>query len=380
MLWDIFCRVIDNFGDIGVCWRLGADLAARGHSVRLWVDDASALRWMAPGADEGQWPGIRVLAWEQSQSAQALHPMPCADVWIEAFGCDIPEPFVAHYAQAMAGFGTGAAHGDSRVQPVWINLEYLSAEPYVERSHGLPSPVMQGPAKGWTKHFFYPGFSAQTGGLLREQALTAAWQAADAASRAQFFMQIGVPWRGERVMSLFCYEPPLLKAMLEHLAESAEPVLLLVTPGRAGQALRAVWGKETRFGHLQIHFLPTLTQVHYDHLLAVCDINFVRGEDSVLRALWAGRPFVWHIYPQDDQAHAPKLEAFMEKLRFSAAVRKLHRAWNGLPETPTESPALLPLNADAGEEWLARVQAARLQLFKLPDLGTSLLQFVQKNR
>jgi hypothetical protein len=20
--WDIFCRVIDNFGDIGVCWRL----------------------------------------------------------------------------------------------------------------------------------------------------------------------------------------------------------------------------------------------------------------------------------------------------------------------------------------------------------------------
>ncbi|MEO7887531.1 MAG: elongation factor P maturation arginine rhamnosyltransferase EarP, partial [Polaromonas sp.] len=41
--WDIFCKVIDNFGDIGVCWRLAADLASRGHKVRLWVDDASAL-------------------------------------------------------------------------------------------------------------------------------------------------------------------------------------------------------------------------------------------------------------------------------------------------------------------------------------------------
>ena len=51
--WDIFCQVIDNFGDIGVCWRLAADLAARGHQVRLWVDDASALHWMAPQGAAG---------------------------------------------------------------------------------------------------------------------------------------------------------------------------------------------------------------------------------------------------------------------------------------------------------------------------------------
>jgi len=59
MQWDLFCRVIDNFGDIGVCWRLAADLAGRGEAVRLWTDDAGALAWMAPqGA-----PGVQVCAW-----------------------------------------------------------------------------------------------------------------------------------------------------------------------------------------------------------------------------------------------------------------------------------------------------------------------------
>ncbi len=59
MHWDLFCRVIDNFGDIGVCWRLAADLGARGESVRLWVDDASALAWMAPQGSAG----VEVLRW-----------------------------------------------------------------------------------------------------------------------------------------------------------------------------------------------------------------------------------------------------------------------------------------------------------------------------
>lgn len=380
MLWDIFCRVIDNFGDIGVCWRLSADLATRGHTVRLWVDDASALRWMAPGALEGQRPGIQVLAWAQSQSAQALQSMPCADVWIEAFGCDVPEPFVTHYARALAISGFDAAQIGTSATPVWINLEYLSAEPYVERSHGLPSPVMQGPAKGWTKHFFYPGFGTKTGGLLREQTLAAAWQPPDAAARAQFFSRIGVQWQGERVLSLFCYEPPVLKAVLERLAGLPEPLLLLVTPGRASNAVRALLGTETTWDRLQISHLPTLTQTDYDGLLTHCDLNFVRGEDSVLRALWAGRPFIWHIYPQDDQAHAHKLEAFLETLHFSAAVCRLHRAWNGLLATAPDTDTLQPLNASAGEEWQAQVLAARQQLFKLPDLSTSLLQFVQKKR
>jgi uncharacterized repeat protein (TIGR03837 family) len=380
MLWDIFCRVIDNFGDIGVCWRLSADLAARGNTVRLWVDDSSALQWMAPGALQGQWPGVAVLAWEHSLQANRLQTLPLADAWVEAFGCDIPEPFVAHYAQALAAAPHDPQAQTARKRPVWLNLEYLSAESYVERCHGLPSPVMQGPAKGWSKTFFYPGFSAKTGGLLREQTLPDTGQPPSAAERAQFFSALGMDWQGERVLSLFCYEPPLLQALLDTLAASPQPVCLLVTAGRASAAVRALVGAQTAVGQLQIKHLPLLTHPAYDRLLASCDLNFVRGEDSVLRALWAGQPFVWHIYPQEDQAHVAKLEAFLEQMQCSEAVCRLHRAWNGLPATLPDGSGLLALHTDAIEQWRQEVQAARQSLLKLDDLGTKLLQFVTENR
>ena len=146
MLWDLYCRVIDNYGDIGVCWRLGADLASRGEEVRLWVDDPSPLSWMAPVVH----PGVKVLRW--TGDAPPLAP---GEVVIEAFGCDPPPAFVERMASAAR-------------PPVWVNLEYLSAEAYVERSHGLPSPQSSGPGVGLTKWFYYPGFTPATGGLLRE--------------------------------------------------------------------------------------------------------------------------------------------------------------------------------------------------------------------
>ena len=153
--WDIFCQVIDNFGDIGVCWRLATGLAAQGQQVRLWVDDASALQWMAPeGCDE-----VEVHPWTQPLVLDGLAP---CDVLVEAFGCTVAPEFIAHCAQQIS------AGGQKQPQPVWINLEYLSAEPYAERCHAMPSPVMGGPAAGWTKWFFYPGFTPGTGGLLRE--------------------------------------------------------------------------------------------------------------------------------------------------------------------------------------------------------------------
>ena len=239
---------------------------------------------------------------------------------------------------------------------------------------------MSGPAKGWTKYFFYPGFSAHTGGLLREQGMKADAAPPDASQRAAFFLALGIPWQGERVVSLFCYEPLLLQALLQQLAASNEPVRLLVTPGRATEAVQAVLGEQTQLGQLQVNYLPLLTQLLYDQLLACCNVNFVRGEDSVLRAIWAGKPFVWHIYPQQDLAHEAKLDAFMEQLQFSAAVRMLHRAWNGLPGTHADALAVASLPVEAIKKWRDEVHAARQRLFDLGDMTTSLLQFALKKR
>lgn len=377
LLWDVFCRVIDNFGDIGVCWRLCADLAAHGHTLRLWVDDASALHWMAPGALEGNWPGVSVRAWEQSTDAPLLATLPRSDVWVEAFGCDIATEFIAAY--------THSTRADGKIDhkpPVWINLEYLSAEGFVERCHGLPSPIMRGPAMGWTKHFYYPGFTPRTGGLLREPDLLQRQQDfAQPGQRASWLASRGITWTGARLVSLFCYEPPALADLLRQLEADAEPTQLLVADGRAQHAVRSVLAERDASGapplqHLQVHFLPRLSQRDFDHLLWSCDLNCVRGEDSLVRALWAGKPLVWHIYPQDDAAHVAKLDAFLDWLGADATLRTFHHAWNSTA-TSAQEPALPLMDL---KSWAQTVQRSRQSLLQMGDLTTQLLQFVLKKR
>ena len=378
--WDIFCKVIDNFGDIGVCWRLAADLAARGERVRLWVDDASALTWMAPGGCAG----VQVLRWTESLDASCLQTAPC-DVLIEAFGCDVAPDFIAACARIYSVSGI-----KSTSKPLWINLEYLSAEPYVERNHRLTNLVGSGPAAGWQKVFYYPGFTPKTGGLLREADLPQRQAAFD---RATWFKQHGIDWQAENsevLVSLFCYEPTALSQLLSDLAQNGingKPVRLLVAAGRATAAVKAQKplnpSKNTHQTSLQpnqhgreqllISYLPLLSQTDYDHLLWASDINFVRGEDSVIRAIWAGKPFVWQIYPQGDGAHGPKLDAFLDKLTAPASLQTFHRVWNGLADQ------MLPLLADLNA-WGQAAANYRAGLISQPDLSSNLIEYALKNR
>jgi uncharacterized repeat protein (TIGR03837 family) len=193
-------------------------------------------------------------------------------------------------------------------------------------------------------------------------------------------MALGVPYFNGRVFSLFCYEPSLLGALLQQLAKDQQPTQLLVTQGRAARAVQTLLGDQTQHGNLSLHFLPWLTQPEFDALLRHCDLNFVRGEDSVLRALWAGKPFVWHIYPQEDGADTPKLEAFMAQLQLSEPVRAMHRAWNGMQGGEPMGNPLAALTDAARIQWQTEVLEARDQLLKMDDLTSQLLQFVLKNR
>jgi uncharacterized repeat protein (TIGR03837 family) len=348
MRWDLFCSVIDNYGDIGVCWRLAADLGARGESVRLWVDDPTALAWMAPDGAMG----VEVLRWTGLQPAVVP-----GDVVIEAFGIDPPAAFVRRMALADK-------------PPVWINLEYLSAEDYVERCHGLPSPQASGPGQGLTKWFFYPGFTPRTGGVLREPQLM---QARTAFDRDEWLKSQRLTRQaGERVASLFCYEAADLAGLVRSLAD--QPTLLLLCPGPARERLQAMALPPT----IRLHALPWLSQTDYDHLLWSSDLNFVRGEDSFVRAQWAGAPFVWHIYPQHDGAHAAKLDAFLDRFAASATasvhepLRTLWHAWNGLGQWPER----LPAQAD----WTAACGHWRDGLLTQADLTSQLLRLVSQKR
>lgn len=328
MRWDLFCRVVDNFGDVGVCWRLAGDLARHGDTVRLWIDDASALAWLAPGGH----PGVAVGAFDA-----AADP---GDVVVEAFGCDPPAAFVAQMAAR---------------RPVWINLEYLSAEPYVERSHGLPSPQ----AGGLTKWFFYPGFTARTGGLIREDGLLEARRAFD---RDAWLAARGWARRpGERVVTLFCYANPAMPALLHALA--AQPTLLLLAQGPAQDQVRAA------APGVRTVALPWLPQPDFDRVLWSGDLNFVRGEDSLVRAIWAGSPFVWQIYPQHDGVHARKLQAFVEAMPPVPGLWPMFAAWNGLREPWPDWPDLAA--------WSGAVARWRDALAGRPALTDALRRFAR---
>jgi uncharacterized repeat protein (TIGR03837 family) len=364
MRWDIFCKVIDNFGDVGVCWRLSADLARRGEQVRLWLDDPQALAWMAPGALQGDIAGIEVLHWTAPLPVQATQ-LPMADVWIEAFGCEPP-------AEWVDALGRHAARGQR--PPVWINLEYLSAEGYVERSHRLPSPVMSGAARGLTKWFYYPGFTERTGGLLREEALLARQAAFEA---QEWLAGLSMPSSNTALKAcLFCYEPAALGAVMRLASGATPPAKWLVTPGRAWQVVQALQVQpDGLVAAARPHALPRLTQHDFDHLLWACDLNFVRGEDSLVRALWAGKPFVWQIYPQHDHAHHAKLAAFLDWLETPASLRDFHRAWNGIDATPARWPDRATL-----AQWRACTLQARQRLLEQPDLTSQLIGFVLEKR
>lgn len=354
--WDVFCRVIDNHGDLGVAWRLSADLAARGERVRLWVDDASALAWMAP---DGQ-AGVQVVAW--SDPAPDIAP---ADVVVECFGCDPPPRFV----RRMAAMDPA---------PHWINLEYLSAESYAERSHGLPSPVQVAPGRVLEKRFHFPGFTAASGGLLREPGLLDARHDFD---RDRWLAAHHIaPLPGERLVSLFCYPNAALPALLSVLA--AEPTLLLVTPGAAASEVDAALGAMQSGGALHSVKLPYLSQADYDRLLWSCDLNFVRGEDSFVRAQWAGRPFVWQAYAQSGDVHRTKVDAFLDRFLAAAdsglalSLRRLFAAWNGASGASLSDAAILP----AEPAWTALCVAWRDSLCAQPDLVTQLLRHVARSR
>jgi uncharacterized repeat protein (TIGR03837 family) len=377
MLFDIFCRVIDNFGDLGVCWRLCTDLAQRGHQIRLWVDAPAALAWMAPKPRNDACTNVQVFDWPQSYAPSILANLTRADVWIEAFGCNLPDAFIAWYAALPASACSGKVS-----QPVWINLEYLSAESYVERSHGLASPIMHGPAKGWYKYFYYPGFNRKTGGLLREQDLDLRQQNFQGAHATQWLAQFGIAPQHARLVSLFCYEPPLLNSLFEQLRADARPTKILVTAGRASAAVRHIMENQMDNEHLSLHYLPLLSQIDYDHLLWVCDLNFVRGEDSLVRAIWAGKPFVWNIYPQTDNAHLEKLHAFLDTLQASTAVRQCHMDWNQ-KETNHDDPIKTkknPFPLDELPDWKIETKQIRSMLWSQPDLCSQLIQFILKNR
>lgn len=373
--WDIFCAVIDNFGDIGICWRLSRQLATE-HTiaVKLWVDDLASFAKICPQLDTNlavqQLAGVTICLWSTTTDWQKNA---VADVVIEALACTIPMP----YQQLMAA---------QSVKPLWLNLEYLSAESWVEGCHALPSPQ---PHLALDKYFYFPGFTSATGGLLQEQGLRqlAEQFIANADLQHQFWCELGITdsTNYQQKISLFAYDHPKIDSLLQYWQHSDRSILCLVPEGVLAQQLLSLYpalaaSGDITLGALRLKVLPFMAQDNYDKLLWACDVNFVRGEDSIIRAHWAAKPFIWQIYRQAEQAHLDKLKAFMQRYcekmseNMAEIVQEFWLAWNttaDLADSWRVFSALLPQIAEHNLKW-------HTELTLNGDLASNLVHFAEK--
>lgn len=373
--WDIFCSVVDNYGDIGVAWRLARQLAHEHRlDVRLYNDTPAALARIAPGVDAGvarqRVHGVDVRAWDRARDAQAQY-VDIGQVVIEAFGCGLP----SHYLASMC----------ARMPPTaWINLEYLSAEEWIDGYHGLPSPQAQAPL---TRHFYFPGFTAQSGGLLREHGLAERRDAfrADPGARASFWksLNIGPAPVDAMFVSLFCYDDASVVELLDVCAAGDRAVCCMIPDGVASNAVDR-WvgrgmkpGQTQRRGALSLLTIPFVAQDDYDRLLWSCDLNFVRGEDSFVRAQWAARPLIWQPYRQAEGAHTGKLDAFLARYcagqsqDAASALSTFNSSWSTGTVSPAQWRALVdtyPMLSHHAGAWATALAAQE-------DLAARLVKF-----
>ncbi len=365
---DIFCRVIDNYGDIGVCWRFAKDLhhilhtyttqkehnkytnksllhtlfhpdTHQAHPIRLWVDDLQSFAKIEPALkhyidalprDSNSSPictyikGIEIRHWQAAAMNAWLHdhqaPLIPAPIVIEAFGTDLDDAFI----QAMRGH----TH-------YWFNLEYLSAEDWVEGFHGQASPQ----ANGVPKYFFFPGFTDKTGGLIREEGLITRLDAFSSSAKTAWLAHHISPHvaqayqEGARFIHLFCYPSApfasLVEALCDIYAIDKRPTVLLLAHGVLPNAEDLCYAyRQQSHADIRLVRFAFMPQEQFDYLLQVADINIIRGEDSFVRAIWSGKPFIWHIYEQQEDTHFDKLNAWLNSSPRVHPLTQLQQDWN----------------------------------------------------
>jgi uncharacterized repeat protein (TIGR03837 family) len=309
---DIFCEVIDNFGDAGVVYRFAREfkLAHPRCRVRVFIDIIATLQSIVPAIDlHKQVQEYNDIIYIQSQtlSPALVETLGTPDVLIEAFGCTIPDCVIS------------AAARHTRLH---INLEYLSAESWVDSYHLKESlmgyPVMK-------KYFYMPGFTPTTGGILvdthsehfrnnlgknRYDYITEVLK--------QFKIYVPAP---EQCMfgSLFTYTRNF-DALLHECSSIEKDVYILVfgEKSKAGMQQSSLFiqseklsANAFRYNRVHILFMPFLPQQLYDELLCTMDFNIVRGEDSLVRAIQARKPFIWNAYLQEKKYQHVKVAALL---------------------------------------------------------------------
>lgn len=317
---DIFCEIIDNFGDIGVVYRISKELKKIFQNVRIRMvlnrlEEFKAINKKVKDIDFQEIDGLICVT--EKYVKENAETFGTADVFIEAFGCNVPEEYIKR------------AKENSKL---WINLEYLSGEKWIEDFHLCESLI---DSKTLKKIFYMPGFSEKSGGVIidsgflerkeygknnREEVLK------------KYFPNVDI--KDKLIGTVFSYEKNF-DNLLEVLKDYERETLLILMGEKTQKSfseilqkkLRENFGKIIKYGKITMMYADFLSQEEYEEVISAADFNFTRGEDSFVRGILLEKPFMWHIYLQEEKAHMDKIKAFTERFRESV---------EGLTEKETE--------------------------------------------
>ena len=350
---DLLCKVVDNYGDIGVVYRLARALRALENPprLRLVVDDLASFARVAPGLDSSAsfqvfrgWTVVRWSAPDGTGDERAIEEFHRKKprVVIECFGCGRPDWLEAILFDPA-----------DPVPRLIVDLEYLSAEDFADDFHRLPSMTRSPLVR---KVLFMPGFTAKTGGLILdgpfagadghamgEEARQAARAAARTAIRKATAEELGLPTDADRRFWVFVfgYERDFARIVQDlALFNAGKSILVLAAAGKSQGCFREAW--ETAGKPFPVAFLPFLGQETWDAALSSADFSIVRGEDSFSRACLADRPFLWQAYPQDGRHQLVKVRAFLARLQpclREEAFREIEALFIAFNERDRDEPA-----------------------------------------
>lgn len=310
---DIFCEIIDNFGDIGVVYRISKELKKIFQNVRIRIvlnrlEEFKAINKKVKDVDYQEIDGLICVT--EKYVKENIETFGVSDVFIEAFGCNVSEEYVK------------AAKENSKL---WINLEYLSGEKWIEDFHLCESLI---DSKTLKKIFFMPGFSEKSGGVIIDSGFLERMKYGKE-NRDEVFKKYFKDFdlKDKFIGTVFSYEKNF-ENLLETLKNYEKETVLLLMGEKTQKSFSEIlkknltedYGNIVKYGKITMIYSDFFSQEEYEEIISASDFNFTRGEDSFVRGIILGKPFMWHIYLQEEKAHMDKIKAFTERFKESIKV------------------------------------------------------------
>ncbi len=315
---DIFCEIIDNFGDIGVVYRISKELKKIFQNVRIRIvlnriEEFKAINKKVKDTDYQEIDGLICVT--EKYVKDNIKTFGVSDVFIEAFGCNVPEEYVKQ------------AKENSKL---WINLEYLSGEKWIEDFHLCQSLI---DSKILKKIFFMPGFSEKSGGVIIDSGFLERMKYGKE-NRDEVFKKYfkDLDLKDKFIGTVFSYEKNF-ENLLETLKNYEKETVLLLMGEKTQKSFSEIlkknltedYGNIVKYGKITMVYSDFFSQEEYEEIISASDFNFTRGEDSFVRGIVLGKPFMWHIYLQEEKAHMDKIKAFTERFKESIKVSEEER-------------------------------------------------------